>query len=101
MFGSELGLVTAGEVVLEAYTVEFLTQSSLQSRFEDERGGFYEVSLIQNNVMLKTVVRSGTLVGNFSVIGGFFGFMYGIIYLIIGGFQDFAYENKLYRQLYT
>ena len=51
--------------------------------------------------MLKTEVRSDTLVGNFSAIGGFFGFMYGAIYLVIGGFQDFAYETKLYRQLYT
>ena len=101
VLGSDLGLVSTGKVVLEAYTVEFLTQSSLQSKFENERDGFYQVALIQNNMMLKTVVSSGTLIGNFSVIGGLFGFMYGVIYLAIGGFQEFAYENKLYRHLYT
>ena len=81
--------------------MDFLTQSSLQSKFDDVRAAFYKVCLIQNHEMLKTLVSSSTLVGNFSVIGGFFGFMYGVIYLIIGGFQEFAYENKLYRHLYT
>ena len=51
--------------------------------------------------MLQREFRSDTLIGNFGTLGGFFGVMYGIIELVIGGFEDFAYESSLRRRLYT
>ena len=51
--------------------------------------------------MLQREFRSDTLIGNFGTLGGFFGVMYGLIQLVIGGFEEFAYESSLRRRLYT
>ena len=56
---------------------------------------------MQDTKTLETDFRADTIIDNFSAIGGFFGFIYGLIYLVIGSYEEFAYESAIRRRIYT
>ena len=50
---------------------------------------------------MQNIYKSETLGESLGTIGGFFGFIYGVFYILISGYEEYAYESAIFRRMYT
>lgn len=63
--------------------------------------GYLSIVVIQDNLKVKNIYTISAFDQVFASIGGMAGFIYAITQILIGTYQNFAFENSLLKRLYT
>ena len=83
------------------YSTDFLGLSLYYNSVQDPDYGYFTMNLVQDNKVLSTVYSNGSLGYILANIGGMAAFIFALIEVIIGGYQNFAFESALHSKLYS
>ena len=89
------------EQTTDFYNAKYLGSFPFHSETQNWQYGYYSMTVSQDNLLLSKTFARDSIDKSFATIGGLASFIYVIISLVIGNYQDFSFENALHNKLYT